>query len=287
MMLTIRRFVAGVAVAAIGVTLYGQQLSLPLRADSVRFAVIGDMGTGDAPQYEVGAMMETWRRAFPFQFVIMLGDNIYGGSGLSDVSRKFELPYKALLDAGVEFYASLGNHDSPSQRGYKPFHMNGQSYYTYRKGNAQFFVLDSNYLDPRQVAWLEKELQGSSADWKICYFHHALFSSAAFHGSAFELRLTLEPLFVKYGVQVVFAGRDHVYERTRPQKGVSYFVEGASGKLRKGNLKAEAEMTAAGYDQDLSFMLIEIAGDAMRLQTVPRAGKTADSGTIPRAVPLK
>ena len=37
-----------------------------------------------------------------------------------DYARKFELPYKPLLDAKIPFYASLGNHDDPNQRFYKP-----------------------------------------------------------------------------------------------------------------------------------------------------------------------
>jgi 3',5'-cyclic AMP phosphodiesterase CpdA len=180
-----------------------------------------------------------------------------------------------LLDAGVPFYAALGNHDKPNERFYKPFNMNGQQYYTYKKGNVRFFVLDTTSMDPRQLAWLEKELQNSGSDWKICYFHHPLYSSAAFHGSSTGLRRVLEPLFVKYGVEAVFAGHDHVYERVMPQKGISYFTEGASGSLRKGNLRKKG-MTAAGYDQDCSFMLVEIAGDEFHFQTISRTGKTVD-----------
>jgi 3',5'-cyclic AMP phosphodiesterase CpdA len=101
----------------------------------------------------------------------------------------------------VQFYAALGNHDSPTQRAYKPFNMNGQQYYTFTKGNVQFFALDSTYMSPQQMAWLEAALRESDADWKICYFHHPLYSSSAQHGSAVELRRVLEPLLVKYGVQ--------------------------------------------------------------------------------------
>ena len=114
------------------------------------------------------------------------------------------------MDAGVKFYATLGNNDKPNQRLYKPFNMNGEQYYTYKKGNVRFFSLDSNYMNPQQFAWLEKELQNAGSEWLICYFHHAMYSSAQFHGSSNGLRRVLEPLFVKYGVQVVFAGHDHV-----------------------------------------------------------------------------
>jgi predicted MPP superfamily phosphohydrolase len=279
-----RRVVLRVALAAVGVLLHGQLREAPAQPAAVRFAVIGDMGTGRPPQYELAVTMGTFHRASRFDFVITLGDNIYGGNSASDYRTKFELPYKALLDAGVRFYASLGNHDSPNQRVYKPFNMNGRQYYTYTKSHVQFFALDSTYMSPQQLTWLETELENSKADWKICYFHHALYSSSAAHGSATELQGVLEPLFVTYGVQVVFAGHDHVYERVKPQRGVHYFVEGASGQLRKGDLRKGAVLTAAGYDQDLSFMLVAITGDALNFQAISRTGQVVDSGVIVRTV---
>jgi len=262
--------------------LYSLQLPLPLTPNAVRFAAIGDMGTGKTPQFEVAAAMEVFRKTFPFDFVITLGDNIYGGNGASDYRNKFELPYKPLLDGGVRFYAALGNHDSRSQRLYTPFNMGGKQYYTYTKGHVQFFALDTNYMSPQQLIWLEQELKDSDADWKIPYFHHPLYSSSTYHGSSVELRLVLEPLFVKYGVQVVFAGHEHVYERVKPQRGIVHFVEGASGRLREGNLRTKSSLTAAGYDQDLSFILVEIAGDVLNFQTISRTGQTVDSGAILR-----
>jgi len=263
-------------------SLHGQALVLPLHSGSVRFAAIGDMGSGERPQYETAAKLTEMRTKYPYEFVIMLGDNIYGGNSTSDFQLKFEAPYKAILDAGVRFYASLGNHDNPvTQRSYKPFNMDGQQYYTYRKGNVQFYALDSNYMDPKQLTWLKNELQNSNADWKICYFHHPLYSSAKFHGSSVELRNLLEPVFIENGVQVVFAGHDHIYERLKPQKGINYFVEGASGELRRGDLQ-KSSLTAAGYDQDQTFMLVEISGDELDFQTISRQGKTVDYGVIQR-----
>ena len=279
-------FVSCVALAALNLSLHAQELNLPVKPDSVRFAVIGDMGNGNKMQYEVARQMIAYREKFPFEFVMMLGDDLLGGNDPIDYQNKFELPYKTLLDAGVKFYAVLGNHDTSNERFYKSFNMNGQQYYTYQKSNIRFFALDSNYMNPQQLSWLEKELQNSGSDWKICYFHHPLYSSGAFHGSSTELRLLLEPLFVKYGVQVVFAGHEHVYERVKPQKGTYYFTEGASGELRKGNLR-KTDLTAAGYDQDRSFMLVEIAGDELYFQTISRVGLTVDSGVIRRAATIR
>jgi predicted MPP superfamily phosphohydrolase len=260
------------------------EFKFPLKSGSVRFAAIGDMGTGEPPQYEVAQQMLKARQTFPFDFVIMLGDNIYGGSKPADIDKKFAVPYKPLLDAGVKFYASLGNHDDTNERFYQPFNMNGESYYTYKKGNVRFFVLNSNYMDPKQLAWLEAQLKDAgNGGWKICYFHHPLYSSGKFHGPSLDLRKLLEPLFTKYGVDVVFSGHDHVYERIHPQQGIYYFMEGASGQLRAGNL-ARSDITAKGFDTDCSFVLTEIAGDDLYFQTISRTGETVDSGVIHRTI---
>jgi len=258
--------------------------AFPLQANSVRLAVIGDTGTGKQPQIDVARQMVKSRTAFPFEFVITLGDNLYTGSRPSDFDKDFAVPYKSLLDAGVQFYATLGNHDKTNERFYKPFNMNGASYYTFKKGNVRFFALDTNYMDPKQTAWLETQLrEAGNGDWKICYFHHPLYSSAMFHGPATDLRKVLEPLFVKYGVDAVFAGHEHVYERVRPQQGIYYFIEGASGSLRAGNL-APSAITAKGFDTDRTFMMIEIAGDDMYFQATSRTGVAVDSGVIHRTV---
>jgi hypothetical protein len=258
-----------------------QEVSLPSAANSVKFAAIGDNGTGDRGQYDVANQMVRFHAKFPFDRVIMLGDNIYGGQGAQDLVKKFSQPYKALLDLGVKFYASLGNHDDPINRQYPLWNMGGELYYTYTTQNVRFFALDSSKIDQQELAWLENALKSSTEDWKICYFHHPLYSDGGTHGSSVDVRVVFEPLFVTYGVNVVFSGHDHIYERITPQKGIYYFVEGASGQLRKGDARPSA-MTAKAFDQDMSFMLVEIAGNQLSFQTISRAGTTVDSGTIQR-----
>ena len=244
----------------------------------MRFGVIGDNGTGGVSEYEVGRQLGTYHQKFPFTFVLMMEDNLYGSERPQDFVTKFEAPYKILLDAKVAFYAALGNHDDPNQRFYTPFNMAGKRYYSFKKGNVRFFALDSNYVDPAQLAWLEPELKNSGSDWKIAYFHHPLYSSGM-HGSQTDLRVLLEPLFLKYGVDVVLSGHEHFYQRIKPQKGIHYFVSGAAGELRPGDLRP-SEMTAAGFDSDRSFMLIEVAGKGLSFQAVSRTGRTVDKGTI-------
>jgi 3',5'-cyclic AMP phosphodiesterase CpdA len=257
------------------------ELTLPNRATSLKFAAFGDNGTGESPEYDVAHQMVAYHGRFPFELVLMLGDNLYGRQEPKDFVTKFEEPYRPLLDAGVLFYAALGNHDNPKQQTYPPFHMGGVRYYTYSKRNVRFFALDSNLVDAKQLAWIESALRQSQEDWKICYFHHPLYSDGRTHGSQVDLRVVLEPLFVKYGVNVVLSGHDHVYERIKPQKGITYFVSGAGGQLRKGDVR-RSDLTAAQFDQDCSFLLMEVSGDDLFFEAISRTGTTVDSGVVHR-----
>ena len=276
-----RPFVVVALAAIVTIGALAQELTLPNQKDSLKFAVIGDSGTGNTDQYRLAKQFVSVHGRFPFEFVLMMGDNMYGGETARDFERKFEIPYKPLLDAGIKFYASLGNHDSPNQKMYKLFNMNGQQYYTFRpKLGIRFFALDSNYMDRTQLTWLEKELANSGSDWKIAYFHHPLYSSGGRHGSDPALRDQLEPLFLKYGVDVVLAGHEHFYERLKPQKGIHYFISGGAGKLRKGDVGGE--FTEKAFDTGFHFMIFELVGDQLHFQVISDLGKTVDSGIIRR-----
>jgi hypothetical protein len=262
-------------------------LALPLQNGSIRFAVIGDSGRGDDAQRAVASQMTAWRERFPFEFVLMLGDNIYESHTPQDYVDKFDAPYAALLAAGVTFHAALGNHDDPAEVFYEKFNMGGERYYTFRKPErriealagaaARFFALDTRSLDPSQIAWLRDELAASGSHWKIGFFHHPLYTSGRYQAAARPLRLALEPVLAAGGVQVVFSGHEHFYERTHPQNGILYFVSGAAGSLRRGDIRP-SPYTAKGFDEDYHFMLVEISRDALYFQAISRAGATIDAG---------
>jgi hypothetical protein len=267
------------------------ELALPLKDGSVRFAVIGDSGRGDVPQHEIARQMVAWRAKFPFDFVVMLGDNLYPPHTAQDFALKFEEPYRALLDAGVTFHAAIGNHDLPGELNYAKFNMGGQRYYTFRRNErtlaglvgagVRFFVLDSRSLDSPQLVWLHDELAKSKTDWKICYLHHPLYTSGRYTRSARVLRLALEPLLIEGDVDVVLAGHEHFYERVQPQHGISYFISGGAGSLRNGDIRP-SPLTARGFDTDYHFVLMEISGDTLYFQAISRTGETVDAGRITR-----
>jgi len=258
-------------------------VALPNKEGSLKFAVLGDFGTGSREQYGLAAQMGTVYDRLKYGIVLLVGDNLYGSERPQDFKKKFEEPYKKLLDAGVKFYASLGNHDAREQRYYKPFNMGGNFYYTFSpRAEVRFFALESTYLVPEQVAWLEKELKASGSHWKIVFFHHPIYSSGERHGSDVKLREVLEPLFIEHNVSVVLQGHDHFYERVKPQKDIPYFVIGSGGKLRAGNIDRGSGITAKGFDSDLAFMAAEIDGDQMHFNVITRGGKIIDSGVITR-----
>ncbi|HEX4347123.1 MAG TPA: metallophosphoesterase, partial [Vicinamibacterales bacterium] len=210
-----------------------------------------------------------------FEFVIMLGDNLY----TDDYQSEFLTPYKALLDRGVSFYASLGNHDRDLEEHFKPFNMNDHPYYTFTKGNARFVALNSNRpTDPAQYQWLDHAYGDTTGEWRIAFFHHPLYSSGEHAAeSREEIRPALEPHLLQNKVDVVFGGHEHLYERVAPQQDVHYFVSGGGGKTLYGVHKSPFDEVAVSAHH---FMVLALAGDAMYYEAVTPEGPLLDCGVI-------
>jgi 3',5'-cyclic AMP phosphodiesterase CpdA len=253
---------------------------------AVRFPVIGDFGTGNSDQFGVAKQMFAAHGQTPFDFVIAAGDNIYPNGSGRYFTKHFEQPFAALLKDRVSFHAVLGNHDvrdgRQDQCQYPLFNMGGRNYYTIKQGDGllDVFMLDSTDFDTTQVGWLEQQLKSSTARWKLAVFHHPLYSSGKKHGSDLALRRMLEPMFVRYGVNAVFSGHDHIYERTIPQQGIQYFVTGAGGESRRGNVDLKSPFRATSYDEDNHFMLVDVEHDQIRFQAISETGKVVDRGVI-------
>jgi len=271
-------------------------LALPNADRSIKFAIIGDSGRGSKEQNEVAAQMAAYRQRFDFKFVLMVGDNIYEGPATEEDYRlKFTEPYKQLLDAGVKFYAALGNHDDTNQIYFKPFNMDGHRYYTFVPPvdpitrwdtRVRFFALDSTYVDREQTSWLAKESGESGAEWKVAFLHHPLYTSGRYTLAARGIRFSLESTLVNGGVDIVFSGHEHIYERTEIQNGILYFITGGAGSLREGDAHASPQI-ARGYDRDYHFMLAEFDDDGFYWQAINRVGVTIDAGSLKKPAPKK
>jgi hypothetical protein len=251
----------------------------------VRFALLGDWGSGDDGEFAIAEKMLAAHHSKPLELVIGAGDNIYPNGSADHFGENFERPFEALIKERVPFHTCFGNHDvrsgADAQLRYPLFNMNGRNYYNLAKGDGtvEFFMLDSNDMDDRQLRWLEGALAASTAVWKVPVFHHPIYSSGKTHGASADLRKQIEPLFVRSGVKVAFSGHDHIYQRVTPQQGVQYFVSGAGGKIREGNLKRDS-LVASGYDADSHFMTIEADATSLRFSAVNASGQQVDSGVV-------
>ncbi len=258
-------------------------LPLPAIRGSLIFAAMGDSGSGDTAQREVAqAMLTYFNTARHFPFVLMLGDNLYH----DDYEGEFLEPYKPLLDRGVTFYAALGNHDRDLEIHFKPFNMNDQDRYSFDQGNARFAALNSNHpADPAQIKWLDGAFTDAGDKWRICFFHHPLYSSGEHSAEARDvIRPGLEDALVRNKVDVVFSGHEHLYERIRPQRGIHYFVSGGGGRNLYGYHPSDFDEIGVSEHH---FMVIEIAGDRLFFEAITHAQKLLDCGVITRRADTK
>jgi predicted phosphodiesterase len=252
----------------------------PLPMPSIRggtvFAVMGDSGSGDVPQQQVAqAMLTYFNTARRFPFVLMLGDNLYG----DDYTNEFLIPYKPLLDRAVKFYAAIGNHDRDLEIHFKPFNMGDRDRYSFDQGNARFVALNSNHPgDPDQIKWLDGAFTTGGEKWRICFFHHPLYSSGQHAGESAEvIRPAPEAALARNRVDVVFSGHEHLYERTKPQQGITYFVSGGGGRyLYKFQPREFDEMGISEHH----FMVAQVAGDRFFFEAISHSQKVLDCGVL-------
>ncbi|MEW6127605.1 MAG: metallophosphoesterase [Acidobacteriota bacterium] len=254
--------------------------------DKLRFAVIGDWGTGDTDAINTAKQLITAHQSSALDFVISAGDNVYPNGSGRYFAKCFEQPFSELVKQKIKFYAVLGNHDvregRQDQCQYPLFNMGGMNFYKLEKGAglADFFMIDSTDYDATQANWLETSLRNSKARWKIATLHHPIYSSGKRHGSDTGLRKKLEPLFTRYGVSVVLSGHDHIYERTKTQQGIQYFVTGAGGKCRRGDVDLKSPFREVSYDEDNHFMVMEIDDKQISFKAISEPGQLIDSGII-------
>ena len=253
-------------------------LPMPQIRGGTVFAIMGDSGSGDQSQQAVAqAMLTYFNTARRFPFVLMLGDNLYD----DDYTNEFSVPYKELLDRGVKFYAALGNHDRDLEIHFKPFNMNDVDRYQFDQGNARFVVLNSNHpADPLQLKFIDSAFADAGTKWRIAFFHHPLYSSGQHAAEGRDvIRPALEQPLVKNQVNVVFSGHEHLYERIKPQHGITHFVSGGGGRyLYSYKPSAFDEVGLSEHH----FMVAEIAGDRLFYEAITHTQQLIDCGVLYR-----
>ncbi len=281
-------------------------MALPKKKPLLRFGVLADTGTGSMKQYAVGRALLKHHEQSPLNMVLLAGDNIYDGGEFTKIKNNFAIPYQDLLKSGVKFYACLGNHDaradvcgteqgercaatsatkiSNEQLNYTPFNMGGQRYYTFTRGNVQFFATETNSLSnpaspgrAAQLKWLDRELGKSKAKLKIVFGHHQMYSVGRY-GKNEVLIKDLEPLLVKHKVPLYVDGHDHNYQRSNPIKGVTYLVAGGGGA---GLYPIVASEPWSAYAQSVhSCATVDVHSDRLIITGIDMTGQVIDRGMV-------
>jgi 3',5'-cyclic AMP phosphodiesterase CpdA len=152
-------------------------------------------------------------------------------------------------------------------------------YYSFDWGNTHFVAIDSELYhgdrgsEPEeQKTFLVQDLVASRKRWKVAFLHRSPYGSSR-HGGDGRIREELEPIFVKYGVDLVFSGHDHVYERTVPIRGVTYVVSGGGG--RRLYPAGYGELTASSVSAH-HVVLVRVRGRRLLLEAVEVDGKVVD-----------
>ena len=262
----------------------------PISGDMLfQFIAVGDVGTGRKGQNAVAeAMYKHWEKS-PFSLSLLLGDNIYSGGKIERIGEVFEQPYSALLENGVNFRAAIGNHDLESNEGedqiaYPGYNMDGR-YYTFTEQSVQFFALDTNQVNRdgddeekrwnEQLAWLREELAKSSAQWKVVFGHHPVYSSG-YHGVHPDLVKELSPILDEYDVQLYINGHDHNYERTQPINGTTYITSGNGAMKRDIGRAAWTELSS----KQLGFTAFEVHPDRLVIKAINADNTVYDEAHI-------
>jgi hypothetical protein len=262
----------------------------------LRFVVFGDTGTGSPEQHAVARAIAT--EPLAPDLAMLVGDLIYPPASASSWDPYFFDPYRALLPA-IRFYAAPGNHDYEIEGG-RPFFdvltlpRNGpaglapESSYWLELAGAQLIVHDTNQsatlLRQQSIPW-HNELARRPATFRLVFHHHSMYSSGPNFAEAPspQLRALMAPVYAASGVDIVFNGHDHLYERTRPVSGVIYLTTGAGGASLYART-AQNAFTLAFANNVHSYTHVEVRGRTLLLRQVDTSGQGIDALALTKPV---
>ncbi|MFN0134841.1 MAG: metallophosphoesterase [Phycisphaerae bacterium] len=259
--------------------------------------VFGDSGQGSDEQNRLAARMIEHQP----DLIVHTGDLIYPGGERKHFRKRFFEPYGPLIRE-VNFWPSLGNHDDAKRTRGGPYRevfelpRNGpekqppENNYWFEYADARFVVLDSNVsvevMASDLAPWAERVLGEARTTWKFVVFHHPPYTNGK-HKPHQGVRDALVPVFERTGVDVVWNGHDHLYERTVPMRGgaaadggVVYVVSGAGG-AKLYELKADMPSYFASSNDDAhGFTVARVDGRTLNIRQVNIEGKVLDDWTM-------
>lgn len=243
----------------------------------VAFLAAGDYGVGGSAELALGRAMQRYDARNTADMLVLVGDNDY-----TESPAHFRSNWRATFGwarrSGLRVAGVLGNHDYHVDRGRYELSLLGMPspYYTRRLGDAQLFLLDSNSVNDRQTAWLEHQLAGSSAIWKIVVFHHPPYACGGHSGNQ-DVQKRWVPLFERYGVQLVLSAHDHNYQRFAARNGVTYVVHGggAAGLYRLHRCPASYPRRLRGRVEH-GFLYVAATAERLDGYAITTRGRVTD-----------
>ncbi len=250
----------------------------PPRPVPFRFLALGDFGAGTSQQHALADRMCRVRERRAFDLVVTTGDNVYDEGHPDRFDEAFFSPYRCLLEAGVRFRATLGNHDVLTDGG-RPelnepaFGFEGRNY-VFRRGGVRFVMADSNDMD---FAWLRRALTPVGGDrWTVVAFHHPVYATGAY-GPTPGFTPRLPRMFRRKGVDLVLNGHEHQYSVTRALRGIRYAVTGGGGASIRA-CGTPAWFTDVCMER-IHFLEIVAGPDIIEVRALPSTGRAIDSFT--------
>jgi predicted phosphodiesterase len=237
-----------------------------------RLAVIGDAVAFDAT------------RSGGFDFILHAGDLVETPNA-AYWEPWFDSFETMLLAA--PFVPVLGNHEKNSVSYYKAFaHPPGagqgdERWWTLHWGDVVVVGLDTSVSRAdrilEQQAYARAELSGPER-WKFVIFHHPIYSSDAYHGSGYGYELIYHPIFVEAGVNVVFNGHAHNYERIE-KDGIVYLVLGGGGAVPRELAPTRVEGSIVAIENHNFYARVAATKDSVSVDIVSVAEATETTFT--------
>ena len=237
------------------------------------FVVLGDTRT----QHQIHQALVDRIVALKPDFVLHTGDLVFLGSVIPYWETFFEIERELLARASL--FPTLGTHERNSSRYFDHFYLPGnERWYTFDYGNARFICLQVDDIadygpESEQYVWLEETLAANTQPWLFVYFHIPPYSSSL-DAREGPIRRTLTPLFEQYGVDVVFNGHHHNYERNEVN-GVTYIVTGGGGAPLC--VMEEREPTRAAFAVAHHYVLLEIDDQHLNATVISHQGRILDT----------
>jgi predicted phosphodiesterase len=246
----------------------------PNRGEPVAFAVLADSQW----QWE-GINRLEWiadeitADSTPFDFILHAGDVVE-----SPASTYWDHWFSSFDDMLLRapFLPVLGNHERNDRSYYETFvlppgggHLD-ERWWAFHWGDVVVVGLDTNVRKAfdiiAQQDWAREHLAGSELH-KFVIFHHPVFSSDAYHGSGYGYDLIYHPIFVETGVDVVFNGHAHNYERIE-QDGVTYLVVGGGGATPRELAEERVSNSVVAVEGHYFYARVNTSSDEISVDVV-------------------